>query len=85
MSAPVLSSAELVLLDAVRDLRFGTIEVVIHDGRVVRIEKLEKIRLEVDPSAGDVAAAADNRIGRRPDRRSPPTSNSGGSTCRGSE
>ena len=41
-------------LEAVRrqvgSLRFGVVQVVVHDSRVVQIEKTEKIRLE--PSAG---------------------------------
>jgi len=28
-----------------QDIRFGSIELVVHDGRVVQIEKREKIRL----------------------------------------
>lgn len=37
-------------LDAVRgqvkSLRFGVVQIVVHDSRVVQIEKTEKIRLE---------------------------------------
>lgn len=42
---------------ALRDLRYGSVEVVVHDGRVVQVERREKLR----PSAirrggkGDVA------------------------------
>ena len=35
------------LMAAIRSIRYGTIEVVIHDGRVVQIEKRERIRLPV--------------------------------------
>lgn len=31
--------------DAVRDVRFGVVQLIIQDGRVVQIEKTEKIRL----------------------------------------
>jgi hypothetical protein len=31
---------------AVRGLAYGSVEVVIHDGRVVQIERREKVRLE---------------------------------------
>ena len=34
----------------VGSLRFGLVQVVVHDSRVVQIEKTEKIR--VDPTAG---------------------------------
>jgi hypothetical protein len=33
------------VLDYLRNVKFGTITLVIHDGKVVQIEKLEKIRL----------------------------------------
>lgn len=33
------------LLAALRDLRFGSIEIVVHDARVVQIERREKGRL----------------------------------------
>ena len=31
--------------DHVRSLRFGVVQIVVHDSRVVQIEKTEKIRL----------------------------------------
>lgn len=31
--------------EAVRSIRFGTVQIVIQDGRIVQIEKTEKIRL----------------------------------------
>ena len=31
---------------ALRSIRYGTIELVIHDGRVVQLERTEKIRLD---------------------------------------
>ena len=34
---------------ALRGLQYGTIQLVVHEGRVVRIERLERIRL-TDPS-----------------------------------
>ena len=32
--------------DAVRDLRYGSVEVVVHEGRVVQIERREKVRFD---------------------------------------
>jgi len=32
--------------DALKDLRFGSIEVVVHDGKVVQIERREKVRID---------------------------------------
>ncbi len=34
---------------ALRDLRYGTVQVVVHDGQIVRIERMERIRL-TEPS-----------------------------------
>ena len=31
---------------AIKDLRFGSVEVVIHDSKVVQIERKEKIRID---------------------------------------
>lgn len=33
----------------ISELRYGTVEITIHDGRVVQIERTEKIRLPNDP------------------------------------
>lgn len=45
-----------MVLRALRGLRFGSVEIVVHDGRVVQIERRERVRLD---QAGD----------RPPDRR----------------
>ena len=37
---------------ALRSIRFGAIELVIHDGRVVQLELREKVRFEPDGSEG---------------------------------
>ena len=34
------------LMEALRAIRYGTIELVIHDGRVVQLERREKMRFE---------------------------------------
>jgi hypothetical protein len=34
------------VLDAIRSVRYGSVEIVIHDGRVVGIERREKVRIE---------------------------------------
>lgn len=38
------------LNDALRGLRYGAVEITVHDGRVVQIERTEKLRL---PSSGE--------------------------------
>ncbi|HZZ20370.1 MAG TPA: YezD family protein [Opitutaceae bacterium] len=34
----------------VRSLRFGVVQLIVHDGRVTQIERTEKTRLESDPA-----------------------------------
>jgi hypothetical protein len=34
------------LLEALRSIRYETVELVIHDGRVVQLERREKVRFE---------------------------------------
>jgi len=49
VSRAVLAEIE----DAIRGIRFGTVQITIHDSRVVQIEKAEKIRVtHADPMAG---------------------------------
>lgn len=38
------------ILLAIKDLRFGSVEVVIHDSKVVQIERKEKIRIDTASS-----------------------------------
>jgi hypothetical protein len=38
------------LLDALRSIRYGAIELAIHDGRVVQLERREKVRFDLDVS-----------------------------------
>lgn len=37
----------------VRDLRFGSIEIVVHEGRITQIERREKLRFASCTSRGD--------------------------------
>lgn len=37
---------ERAVLDAIRGLRFGSVEIVVHEGRVVQIETREKVRFQ---------------------------------------
>ena len=53
---------ERTVRQAVRTLRYGSVEVVVHDGRVVQIERRERVRL--GPTA---LAEAPNR--RKPGRQ----------------
>lgn len=40
-----LSDAERAVLDAVRDLAYGQVEVVVHSSRIVQITRSQKLRL----------------------------------------
>jgi hypothetical protein len=35
---------------ALKDIRFGSIEIIVHDSKVVQIERKEKIRFDSEPS-----------------------------------
>jgi hypothetical protein len=45
---PLSSELLLALQRALSSIRFGTVELVIHDGRVVQVERREKIRVAVE-------------------------------------
>jgi hypothetical protein len=55
--SPLTSSDrdELVqrLLRAIEGISFGSVEIVIHDSRVVQIERKEKLRFEPPPRPGN--------------------------------
>jgi hypothetical protein len=42
-----LSRAWAPISRALMSLRYGTVEIVVHDGRIVQIERREKMRLDV--------------------------------------
>ncbi|MFY9269866.1 MAG: YezD family protein [Candidatus Manganitrophaceae bacterium] len=42
--------ADREILRAIREVRYGTVEITIHDSKVVQIARTEKLRLE--PGAG---------------------------------
>ena len=39
--------AEQELLHALKGIRFGSVEIIIHDSRIVQIERKEKVRFQV--------------------------------------
>ena len=39
-----------LVVEQVRSLRFGVVEIIVHDSRVIQIEKTEKLRLEKSPT-----------------------------------
>jgi hypothetical protein len=46
ISVDSLITVEADVLHAIRRLRFGAVEVTVHDGRIVQIETREKVRFE---------------------------------------
>jgi hypothetical protein len=44
-----VGNPDVEILRAIHSLRFGSVEVVIHNGQVVQIEKKEKVRFEKSP------------------------------------
>jgi len=42
------SEAENQLLQAVNGVRYGSVEITIHDSRIVQIERKEKVRFDAD-------------------------------------
>ena len=49
--AEVLNALVEKVLHAVAGIRFGSVELVIHEGRVVQIERRERVRLERQSNA----------------------------------
>jgi hypothetical protein len=45
-----LNAAEQALLAALREIQFGSIEAVVHDGRIVHFERREKVRFHESSS-----------------------------------
>ena len=41
------SQVEQYIIEAVQSIRYGAVEIVIHDGHVVQIERREKLRVEI--------------------------------------
>ena len=38
------------ILRALQEIRYGSVEIIIHDSRIVQIERKEKIRIDTDSS-----------------------------------
>ena len=44
------SRLEQTILQALKDLRFGSVEITVHDSKIVQIERREKVRVELEPA-----------------------------------
>lgn len=46
---PALSPQELAVLETLRATPYGTVEVVLHQSRIVQVVKTEKVKLDAEP------------------------------------
>ena len=44
------SNIEQSILQALKNLRFGSVEITVHDSKIVQIERREKVRVELEPA-----------------------------------
>ncbi len=60
LNKPITDAEEAIvyLREALENIRFGSVEFIIHDGRVLQVDRKEKLR--VDPIAGDRQAGKTN-------------------------
>ncbi len=49
LTEPVLPDWLLIVKDKVESLRFGVVQLTVHDGRVTQIERTEKTRIGANP------------------------------------
>jgi hypothetical protein len=61
----VHESWEKAVQEAIRSLRFGSVVVVVHEGKVTQIEKREKIRPGEGPERAHGISHASTQNGRR--------------------
>lgn len=56
ISEPGVAVVEQIA-QALRSLRYGTVQITVHNGRVVQIDKVERVRLapDADPTTGRAA------------------------------
>ena len=47
--APPLTAQEQAVLEAIRATPYGSVEVVLHQSRIVQVVRTEKMKLESDP------------------------------------
>ena len=46
VTAAALSESELAVLEALREIRYGEVEVVVHGSRIVQITRSQKLRVD---------------------------------------
>ena len=48
---PPPNSHELAVLEALRSTPFGSVEVVLHQSRIVQVVRTERVKIDSEPSA----------------------------------
>src|SRR5664280_2634713 len=56
------SDVDRRILEAVRSLDYGSVEIVVHDSQVVQIERREKVRLDRQPLAAPAKQLPDKQL-----------------------
>lgn len=51
-----LSDTEIYILNAIQELSYGSVEISIHDSKIVQIEKREKVRFDPSSNRKDQSA-----------------------------
>ena len=70
-AAPAAQAAiDVRILEAVRSLDYGSVEIVVHDSQVVQIERREKLRFD-KPAPPDAASGKRAARSRRPRQSEP--------------
>ncbi len=44
---------------ALKDLQYGTVQIVVHEGKLVRVERIERLRIPSDQTMGSTAYHGD--------------------------
>ena len=50
IAAPPISPQELAVLETLRGTPYGSVDVVLHQSRIVQVVKTEKVKLDSDPA-----------------------------------
>ena len=59
---PLESEIEQEIVRAIRKIRYGAVEIVIHDSRIVQLEVREKFRLEENTREGKESTEGKRRL-----------------------
>lgn len=72
MSAALGPEVARAIGEALRGVRHGSVEIVVHEGRVVRLVRRESVRLDGDPPTGASGRESEEIHRQRPSERSRP-------------